>query len=127
MKAPLLVMTFSGALLLAWGCGGNVVVDGAPPGSGGGAAGSGGSGTSSTSNSTSGAGFTCNFGCGGPIGLCGCVGPCSDGKTRAIGCGTTPSGVTCTCQVDNQEVGQCDQPSLVCVLPESCCALIFSL
>ena len=115
------------ALVLAWGCGGMVVVDstaggGETTGSGGSRA----SGASSSGSSASSSGLTCDFACGGPIGLCGCMGPCSDGKTRAIGCGgDTAGGYTCDCVVDNETIGTCDSPGLACNLPGSCCEAIF--
>lgn len=109
------------------------MVDRAAGGSGGAATGgSGGSAMSSSgptsSSSTGGSGVTCKLACGGPVGLCGCEGPCSDGKKRAVGCGgDAGSGVSCTCEVDGQVVGTCTEPSLVCELPQSCCAAVFGL
>jgi hypothetical protein len=127
-----------GALLLVWSCGGKVFVDDAPAGSGGsggkGSSSSGGStstsnsSTSASTTSSSGSGVTCDFACGGPIGLCGCEGPCSDGRRRAVGCGGAPNGgFSCTCQVDGRTVGMCDQPTLNCSLPGSCCEIVFGL
>jgi hypothetical protein len=140
MRTTLPARTLGALLLLTWGCGGNVVVDGSSAGSGGsipGTGGTGGTGTSSnsgptsssaTSSSTGESSVTCDFGCGGPIGLCGCTGPCSDGKTRAVGCGgTTESGFSCTCDVNGQVVGMCNEPNLVCDLVQSCCGIVFGL
>lgn len=136
MRTTLPAAAFCGALLVAWGCGGKVVVDGAPDGSGGstGATGddtassSGGAGSSASSSGTGGPGVTCDLACGGPIGVCGCAGPCSDGNMRAVGCGATDGGgASCTCLVNNQVVGMCDDPSLSCGLPQSCCQIVFGL
>lgn len=141
MGTTLQTKSFCGLLLLvlAWGCGGKVVVDGEPAGSGGSAgttgddaassAGDTGSSVSSaTSSSTGGSGVTCDLLCGGPIGVCGCAGACSDGNMRAVGCGATKGGgASCTCLVNNQVVGMCDDPSLSCGLPGSCCEVVFGL
>ena len=132
-------MAFGGALLLvfAWGCGGKVVVDSQPEGTGGNETSSSSGTTSSSSSassssssvsssSSSGTGFTCDLLCGGPIGLCACGGPCCDGKMRGVGCGgDTASGFTCSCDVNGEIVGQCDETSLICALPQSCCWAIF--
>jgi hypothetical protein len=138
MKKTLRATSFCGVLLvlLAAGCGGKVVVDGEPAGAGGStgttgndtASSTGGADTSATSSSTGASGVTCDLLCGGPIGLCGCAGPCSDGNMRAVGCGAKDGGgASCTCQVNNQVVGTCDDPSLSCGLPQSCCQIVFGL
>ena len=132
MRTSLLASAFNGALLLAWGCGGNVVVDGEPAGAGGdgtssssGTASSSAISSSAISSSSSGTGFTCDLLCGGPIGLCACAGQCSDGKMRAVGCGgATAGGFTYACDVDGQMVGQCNEPTMICGV-ESCCWAIF--
>jgi len=118
MRTTVLAWAVGGALLLAWGCGGKVAVDGSSPGAGG--------STTGTGGSTATGSFTCDFACGGPIGLCGCAGPCSDGRMRAIGCGGASStGFTCDCVVDGVTVGTCDTPTLSCQLAGSCCEPIF--
>ena len=119
MRTILLAMALGGVLLPASSCGGKVIVDGSSSGTGG-TAGNGAGGSTSTGS------FTCDFACGGPIGLCGCAGPCSDGKMRAIGCGgSTATGFTCGCAVDGVTVGTCDSPTLACQLAGSCCEPIF--
>ncbi|MFT3774930.1 MAG: hypothetical protein QM820_57010 [Minicystis sp.] len=121
MRTTLPLLALGGALLLAMGCGAKAVVDGAPLGAGGSPTGTGGNG-----GSTSTGPFTCDFACGGPVGLCGCAGPCSDGKMRAVGCGgSATTGFTCSCNVDGVMVGTCDSPTLACALPGSCCEAIF--
>jgi hypothetical protein len=122
MRTTLLAVALGGALLLAPGCGAKVAVDLSSSGAGGGSGGSTGSGGA---GSTSTGALTCDFACGGPIGLCGCAGPCSDGKMRAIGCGATPTGVSCGCVVDGMTVGTCASPVLACQLTGSCCGAIF--
>lgn len=131
---PTLPAIVCGALLLVAGCGAKVAVDVASGGAGGSAgAGAGGNGVggatgSSSTSSSTGTGFTCEFGCGGPIGLCGCAGQCSDGKMRAIGCGGAGNGgISCTCVVDGATVGTCSSPTLSCGLPGSCCGAVFGL
>jgi hypothetical protein len=119
----LVLLASCAALLLTWSCGGKVFLDPIGESAGGGTGGAGGSGSTSSASTGS---FTCDFGCGGPIGLCGCAGPCSDGKMRAIGCGgNATTGVTCDCVVDGETVGTCDSPTLACQLPGSCCEAIF--
>ena len=125
MRTNLSARTLGGVLLLAWGCGGNVVVDELSTGNGGSSTEST-TGDTTSSSTPSGSGFTCTLMCGGPVGLCGCAGPCSDGKARAIGCGgAAGSGFSCTCSVDGQVIGTCSQESLSCALPQSCCGLVF--
>jgi hypothetical protein len=122
-------------LVLAWGCGGKVVVDGEPDGSGGSPGTTGSDTTSSsvaataTSTGTGASNVTCDLLCGGPIGLCACSGQCSDGNMRAIGCGLTDGGpgAACSCLLNDQLVGMCDDPSLSCGLPQSCCQGVFGL
>jgi hypothetical protein len=133
------------ALICVSGCGGNVVVDGNAAGSGGNS-GSGGSASlsssaigssavsssavssSATSSSASGGSVTCDFQCGGPPGLCGCSGACSDGTTRAVGCKQDATGsVSCSCDIAGEPIGTCTETELVCRLPASCCQSVFGL
>ncbi|MFO0756953.1 MAG: hypothetical protein U0359_10695 [Byssovorax sp.] len=124
MRWPEIVIALTAATALIVGCGGKVVIDPESQGQGGGASGS----TSSTAGGAGGGSFTCELACGGPIGLCACTGPCSDGKTRAVGCGKMDAGPTvCDCIVDTQMVGTCEEPELTCGLPGSCCAAVFGL
>jgi hypothetical protein len=111
------VLAFGGVVLLPWGCGGNVVVDDVSTSAG---------GNTTSLTTTSGSGFTCDLQCGGPAGLCGCSGSCSDGNMRASACGgSEATGFSCTCSVNQQVVGMCSQSSVACDLPGSCCEAIF--
>lgn len=112
MATTRLARSFGGALLLLLGCGGKVFVD---------TDGDGGSTTGVIGN------VTCDLLCGGPTGVCGCEGMCSDGKTRAVGCGGGTGGIQCTCDVDGQAVGDCTESTLTCGLPGSCCATVFGM
>ncbi|MEO7330700.1 MAG: hypothetical protein ABI193_19145 [Minicystis sp.] len=120
MRAPSAAGIFAGVLLFTGGCGGKVVVDAEPDGAGGSM-----SASAASGGGDAGSGFTCSLLCGGPVGVCGCAGTCSDGKMRAVGCGATATGATCTCSVDEQVVGSCDEASLLCGLPASCCQALF--
>ncbi|APR87720.1 hypothetical protein A7982_13069 [Minicystis rosea] len=121
MRTTLLAMALGGVLLA---CGGKVAVDGSFSGTGGSTGGAGGNGVGGT---TATGPLTCDFLCGGPIGLCGCSGPCSDGKLRGIACGgSTPIGVGCECIVDDVSLGMCDSPTLTCQLAGSCCEALFN-
>jgi hypothetical protein len=127
MRLVFAFASMSIALLLVWGCGGKVFVDGQAAGAGGSITGTTES-SGDTSSTSSGSGITCDLLCGGPVGLCGCSGSCSDGKMRAVGCsGSAASGFQCTCNVDGQTVGTCTDTGLICGLPESCCAKVFGL
>jgi hypothetical protein len=125
MKARSAAGILAGALALVAACGGKVVVDAEPAGAGGGASSASSGDGAGGSGGDAGSALTCDQACGGPIGLCGCTGTCSDGKVRGVACGETPTGATCSCSVDEEVIGTCDEPSLTCGLPSSCCQAIF--
>jgi hypothetical protein len=118
-----LVATVFGVLLFVSGCGAKVAVDGAAEGGGG----AGGSISTSTTSTTETSTVTCDFLCGGPIGVCGCSGACSDGKMRAVACGDNGTGISCACVVDGVQVAACSSPTLGCGLVGGCCEAAFGL
>jgi hypothetical protein len=60
--------------------------------------------------------------CTGGEAMCACDGECKD-QPVSVACAPAPEGgYACACLVDGVEVGGCQEPSLLCFPPESCCA-----